>query len=84
MKARIANLISCYSFEQVERMLYSGQIGQATFEAYCEVWTWIAPRFSSVCQADRKQESFWKRHGKDRFYTRINRVRAAFGFAPIG
>lgn len=81
MKTTISNLIRNYSFNQVESMLYNGQIGQLTFEAYCRVWEWIAPRFGGI--PGWKQDCYWKTQGKDRFVAKINRVRIAFDFEPI-
>lgn len=79
MKSRIKQLIANHSYNDVERMLHSGTIGQATFEAYCRVWEWCAPRFGHVAW---KHDSFWKRFGKEAYYAKINRVRIAFGFEP--
>lgn len=81
MKRTIANLIANYSFNQVEQQFHQGRISQTHYEAYCRVWEWISPRFGG--QPGFRQEAFWKRHGKEAFYNKINRVRIAFGYLPL-
>ena len=78
MKVTIKNLIQNYSFNQVDQQFAQGQISQTHYEAYCRVWEWCAPRFGG--SAGFKQESYWKRHGKEAYFAKINRVRKAFGF----
>ena len=80
MKKQLLAIINL-SLAQVEDRYRNGLIGQATFEAYCRVWDWSAVRWSG--QADRKQEAFWKRYGKEAFYAKINKTRQAFGFPPV-
>jgi len=82
MKKQIQQLMTL-SYEQVEQQYYCGMIGQATWEAYGRVWAWCAVRWSNVERASDRQEAFWNKCGKDKFYDRINKVRAAFGFAPL-
>lgn len=81
MKAKLKTLIANYSFDMVERMYYNGQITQLTFEAYCRVWDWIAPRFGGVTGA--KQEAYWKHRGKEAYKAKMNRVRVAFGYPTL-
>jgi hypothetical protein len=83
MKKRIQDLITSHSFDQVESMLHRGLIGQSDFEAYCAVWTWINFRASDTVMASDKQDRFWGKYGKDAFYRRVNKVRAAFGCEPL-
>jgi hypothetical protein len=33
--------------------------------------------------ASDKQDRFWGKYGKDAFYRRVNKVRAAFGCEPL-
>ena len=82
MKKQIQQLMYM-SYNEVEQRYYSGLIGQTTWEAYNRVWTWSAVRWSNVARASDLQEKFWHNYGKDKFYARINKVRAAFGFAPL-
>jgi hypothetical protein len=79
MRKTIRHLIECYSMAQVEQMHFRGQI--AHFEQYCRVWEWIAPRFGGL--PGMKHESFYRRYGPGRYYAKINKTRAAFGYDPI-
>lgn len=74
-------LVKGYSFIDAERMYYNGQIGQKVWEAFCRVWGWSTFRMSNPY--DWKQDCFWKKYGKQAFYRKINRTRAAFGFEPL-
>jgi hypothetical protein len=66
---------------QVEDAFYCGQISYQLYRAYELVWGWSAPRWSNPW-SDR-QERFWEKYGKDAFYRKINKTRAAFGFSLI-
>jgi hypothetical protein len=79
MKQTIRHLIDCYSFAQVEQMHYRGQTSH--FEQYCRVWEWIAPRLGGC--AGLKHDSYFRHNGAARYYAKINKVRSAFGYAPI-
>lgn len=56
-------------------------LGGRTLRSYVAIWEWCG--FRSGGRAGAKQEAFWQAHGKEAFYRRINKVRAACGFAPM-
>jgi hypothetical protein len=64
----------------VENSYRWGSIPQNVFEAFCRVWDWSAPRFGG--SVGLRHEAFWNQYGKDRYYSRINKVRRAFGLEP--
>jgi hypothetical protein len=72
-----------HSLEQVEEMHARGQISDQLFSDYCEMWTWTAVRWSNNCDADNKQEKYWREHGKDAFYAKINATRLYYGLELI-
>ena len=69
------------SLEQVECCLGYGLISAADFAGYKAVWAWSSAKFGGSI-ADR-HEAFWNQFGQDAYYRRINKVRAACGFALI-
>lgn len=78
MKKRILNLIRLgVTYNEVTRLENSGAMDFATAEAYRRVWDWSAPRFSGI--AGIQHDAFWKRHGAQAYYDRINKVRLSFG-----
>jgi len=81
MKKHLQQLVSCYSWNQVHAMWSDGRINDATWYAYDRVWGWSAVRWSNPY--GERQEWFWEKYGKDKFYAKINKVRAAFGFDLI-
>jgi hypothetical protein len=70
-----------FTMEEMECKLHWGAFSQAQFEAWCRVWDWSAPRFSGP--AGYKHDAFFTRHGVAAYFRRINKVRVAFGFAPL-
>ena len=56
--------------------------GGRTWEAYVALWEWCSVRLGG--SAARKHDQFVDRFGYPAYYARINRVRKACGFAPIG
>jgi len=83
MKQKLIALIvhQRISLAQAEHFVGNGLISHATFEAYCRVWRWLAPRFGG--DAGLQHERFWNQHGKVAYYARINRYRAAFSLEPL-
>lgn len=69
------------SEESAERMFHSGRIGQQTYESYCHVCRWLAPRITG--RTGDHQWAFIQQFGLVKFYARINKVRKAFGFHPL-
>lgn len=67
-------LTSGTSMNRAVQMLHSGLIDQRTFDRYCFLDDWCAPRFSG--SAGFKQERFWTRFGADACYRRHDRVKA--------
>jgi hypothetical protein len=65
-----------YTKAEAERML-SGK----HYATYLALWEWSGFRFSG--RAGDKQDAFWHKFGRDAFYARINKIRAACGFTPL-
>lgn len=55
--------------------------GWRTWAGFVACWEWCQVRLSG--RAGDKHERFYAKHGAQAYYTRINKVRAACGFAPI-
>lgn len=56
-------------------------LGGRALRSYLALWEWCGHRFSG--RAGQKQEAFWEKYGKEAFYRRVNKVRAACGFEPL-
>lgn len=69
------------SYNEMERFFHYGIITYNEFWAYVSVWEWCSPRMGG--RAGEKQDKFWEKYGKEAYYKRINKVRAAFGFDLI-
>lgn len=73
-----AVLLLQYPTEAARRLFYEGRISERAWDAYCLAARWAAPRFSSM-----EQEAFFNRHGRRRYYRKIDRVRRAFGLKAL-
>jgi predicted metalloprotease len=69
------------SLNEVEKLWTNYLISNKVYFAYLRVWAWSAVRYSGT--ASTKQDIFWTKYGKEKFYLKINKTRAAFGFQPI-
>ena len=82
MKAWIlSTIVSGLSYNQVEQQYVQGRISARHFTTWVRVWTWLNGRFGG--HAGWLHDRFWEQHGAARYYTKINRTRAAFGLAPL-
>lgn len=71
-------LVRGYSFNEAANLARQGMIKDRAWLAFTRVWEWASFHFSSD-----KQERFYQTYGKQAFYEKINKTRAAFGFPPI-
>jgi len=53
----------------------------ALFRGYCGIWKWASVKLGGP--AERDHDAFFLKFGARAYYARINKVRAACGFAPI-
>lgn len=80
MKKKLFPLLQ-FSLADIQRRYEWTLIDQATYEAYIRVWNWSAVRWSG--HISNQQDRYWERYGKDAFYAKINKTRAAFGMSLI-
>lgn len=64
------------SYDWAVRYLHEGRITQRTFDWYCLLWDWAAPRFSG--SAGYKQERFYEKMGQVAYDRRIARVKRLY------
>lgn len=76
IRPEVKRLLS-YSLAEVERMGLPNHLHYA----FVAIWEWSAVLLEG--RAGRKQEAFWTKYGQAAYYARINKVRAACGFAPL-
>lgn len=67
-----------YGSDDLRRFYFEGRFSDRTWEALQLAIRWAAPRLSSD-----EQERFYERHGRRAYYRKIDRVRKAFGVAPL-
>jgi hypothetical protein len=72
---RINNPFGHLPLNKAETLLTSAQ-----FRIYKYVWNWSAPRFHGAI--GRIHDDFYAKHGKEKYYNRINRIRQIFGMKP--
>lgn len=80
MKQRLTQLIHL-PLSAVQQMHAQGQIDSRTLRAFTRLHAWMAVRWGGI--AGDMQDRFWADYGSAAFARRMNRMRAAFGFAPV-
>jgi hypothetical protein len=77
MKKEIQRLIHL-SWNEAQQLWIYGHISDRVWAVFQRVWEWRGPLLSSW-----RQDVFYNRYGKERYYAKINKTRQAFGVPPI-
>ena len=66
-------LVRSAGFDQAERYYANGMISRRTWEVFCYLWVWSAPRFYGFPGA--RQDAFVKAHGMAALGNKIQRTK---------
>ncbi len=80
IKTSVRKFLS-YSLAEVEAFYRQCRISDRDYLTFRAIWTWSSPKLGGP--AEIKHEQFWRRFGAEAYYRRINKVRAACGYAPL-